>query len=29
MNPVFEVKCKEAEANASASFINLKSSFAY
>ncbi|NVC26599.1 hypothetical protein FCU42_05070, partial [Vibrio parahaemolyticus] len=25
MNPEFEVKCKEAEANASASFINLKS----
>ncbi|EGQ8503810.1 hypothetical protein GQ854_23570 [Vibrio parahaemolyticus] len=29
MNPEFEVKCKEAEANASASFINLKSCFAY
>ncbi|EGQ8277413.1 hypothetical protein DC852_26305 [Vibrio parahaemolyticus] len=29
MNPVFEVKCKEAEANASASFINRESSFAY
>ncbi|EGQ9160579.1 TPA: hypothetical protein I7295_19125 [Vibrio parahaemolyticus] len=29
MNPEFEVKCKKAEANASASFINLKSSFAY
>ncbi|EGR1173227.1 hypothetical protein EBN99_08030 [Vibrio parahaemolyticus] len=29
MNPKFEVKCKEAEANASASFINRESSFAY
>ncbi|EGR2697127.1 hypothetical protein DUG79_07435 [Vibrio parahaemolyticus] len=29
MNPEFEVKCKEAKANASASFINLKSSFPY
>ncbi|EGQ8408534.1 hypothetical protein F1K70_07020 [Vibrio parahaemolyticus] len=29
MNPEFEVKCKEAEANASASFINQESSFAY
>ncbi|EGR2891470.1 hypothetical protein DMW05_24005 [Vibrio parahaemolyticus] len=29
MNPEFEVKCKEAEAKASASFINRESSFAY